>query len=320
MSTQLSHSCKSINPCKTTATGGPGGQMAQAPPGVRTSRELAAAGHAIIHPEQAEVCHAHGKRRGPTQLYQVSTVSGPQWECLPEARCKVAGEQPDQSAQLLQQIQMGNQFNPYGSMGMSNEALLGLIGGQGGGRAFGMGGARVAGGGGIQQQLCSVHQKKRSLQSLQMNPTGMWVCKDTDQCKTKSADTGGLGMCSVHNKYVHPLFFFTWEGHIIGTFSMPLVFNEAWESFDVIHETHEMDVGPHGESLFGAPYVPSTKVHCSREGFLSSQFYFSFFSPHPRPCPQTAQSGIPHDQRVRPGRVPGDLHVPVGILFPPPFP
>ena len=227
-----------MNPCKTTGTTGTPVQThaaapAEAPamaPGVQTSQELAAAGHAIIHPEVAEVCYAHGKRRGPSQLYQVMTMNGPQWECLPEARCKERGEVPpvrsmdqqtpaaggsaggsaggrDSGAQLLQQLAMGGQMNQYGmQMGLNNEALLTLLGrgagsfGMGGRPAGGGGGAGGAGHGGI--QTCVEHNKKRSMTSLEIGPDGRFRCIATDRCKTKTLDPSSLGTCTLHGKYV----------------------------------------------------------------------------------------------------------------------
>ena len=39
--------------------------------GSQSTAQLIAQGHSIVHPEEAEVCHAHGKKRSPRQLYQV---------------------------------------------------------------------------------------------------------------------------------------------------------------------------------------------------------------------------------------------------------
>eukprot|EP00755_Sulcionema_specki_P001679 Sspe_Gene.117319::Locus_108418_Transcript_1_1_Confidence_1.000_Length_444::g.117319::m.117319 len=112
--------CRQGCECKSSGTGGGSSGQRSDHVGL-TSAELAAQGHAIIHPTEPEICHAHRKKRSPQQLFQVMTVSsGPQWECLPEARCKVSPDNSNVQLQLAQQLaqqQLLQRFTPYAGLG-----------------------------------------------------------------------------------------------------------------------------------------------------------------------------------------------------------
>eukprot|EP00755_Sulcionema_specki_P039629 Sspe_Gene.113177::Locus_97123_Transcript_1_1_Confidence_1.000_Length_344::g.113177::m.113177 len=71
------YKCKHSAPCKVSARGGSG---------LRMSEIAASSGHLVIHPNRPERCAVHGKTRSPQQLWQVMSMRGPQWECLPEAK------------------------------------------------------------------------------------------------------------------------------------------------------------------------------------------------------------------------------------------
>eukprot|EP01059_Diplonema_ambulator_P001911 TRINITY_DN11574_c1_g1_i1.p1 TRINITY_DN11574_c1_g1~~TRINITY_DN11574_c1_g1_i1.p1 ORF type:complete len:253 (+),score=71.96 TRINITY_DN11574_c1_g1_i1:76-834(+) len=202
--------CKSVNPCKTSAmgggrqAGGMGGMgmnrlqaalgllggnalglgMQQQP--IKTSNDLRAAGHAIIHPDTTEVCYAHGKQRNPSQLYQVMTANGPQWECLPEARCKVRQEDNRNISNLLIAQLAANRFSPYGN---NNAELIAQVLQ-----------ATQRNQNTLQTQTCSIHGKRRSMRSLESGPNGQWQCTAADRCKDKSTDSSMLAMCNVHGK------------------------------------------------------------------------------------------------------------------------
>ena len=190
---QNKNRCKSITPCK--------GVRQQ--PGF-SSQDLAAAGHTIIHPEGPEICHAHGKQRGAAQLYQVMTISGPRWECLPEARCKQGADfnnSNNSATRMVLDALVGNRYSPYsqnnntmgmagnlGGIGLNNNILQQILG------------PRQAGA--SRQGFCFIHKKKRHQAALHRDASGRMVCLPSDECKVPSSTT----ICSIHNKYVFTLY------------------------------------------------------------------------------------------------------------------
>eukprot|EP01064_Diplonema_japonicum_P029179 TRINITY_DN4651_c1_g2_i1.p1 TRINITY_DN4651_c1_g2~~TRINITY_DN4651_c1_g2_i1.p1 ORF type:complete len:260 (+),score=7.13 TRINITY_DN4651_c1_g2_i1:92-871(+) len=163
-----------------------------------STADLMAAGHTIIYPEKAEMCHAHGKMRSPQQLYQVMTERGPKWECLLETRCKI----PETA---MQGAPPASRYTPYA---VTPNPYSGVhIGGIGG--AF-TGVGRQAGGARIQHhvigneipntELCSVHGKRRSNTVLEQSLDGSWRCRPNDACKIKNTEAGNVATCFIHQK------------------------------------------------------------------------------------------------------------------------
>ena len=71
-------------------------------------------GQAPIHPSEPSTCWAHAKKRSPNQLHQVNTPFGPQWECLPQFKCKGTAGAPAQAA-----VQAGGHY-PMATVGMDH--------------------------------------------------------------------------------------------------------------------------------------------------------------------------------------------------------
>eukprot|EP01060_Flectonema_neradi_P005655 TRINITY_DN1379_c0_g1_i1.p1 TRINITY_DN1379_c0_g1~~TRINITY_DN1379_c0_g1_i1.p1 ORF type:complete len:239 (+),score=14.56 TRINITY_DN1379_c0_g1_i1:39-755(+) len=188
--------CKTITPCKGVRQ-----------PGL-SSQDLAAAGHTIIHPEGPEVCHAHGKQRGSAQLYQVMTISGPRWECLPEARCKQGQDfnnmnnSNNSATRMVLDALVGNRYSPYShnnnTMGMAGMGMGGApgIGGLNNQLLQHILGPRQAGQQAVRQGFCFIHKKKRHQTALQRDASGRMVCLPTDKCKVP----GSTSICSIHSK------------------------------------------------------------------------------------------------------------------------